>query len=54
MCPLSAAGYIIFVWYLLIRVRENIVFLQPRSGKKVSVLPRKLWKVVELYAYKRL
>ena len=33
---------IILVWYLLIRVRENMVVLHPGSGKKVSFLPKKV------------
>ena len=42
LCLISAAAYIIFVWYLLIRVRENMVFLHPESGKKASVFTQKV------------
>jgi len=34
LCPLSAANYIIFVWYLLIRIRENMVFCTLDQGRK--------------------
>jgi len=48
MWPLSAAGYINF-WYLVIRVRENMVVLHAESGTKVLVIPRKSGKFCELY-----